>query len=165
MTRREALTVRSTRGSVTSFRARTRMHIRTRRKGTILATVLCAALAAVTVNPMAFAQNRGASGLPPGPGNPMASLQQQIDALTQQMAALASLAQDIGTLQQQLEALQKQMSALSGLQGQIDTLNNQMSGLSNQMAGLNTQLIGLSAQVASLGTSGSLGVFDAAGKK
>ncbi len=141
------------------------MHIRTRMKGTILATVLCAALAAVTVNPMAFAQNRGTSGLPAGPGNPMASVQRQIDALTQQMAAMARLGQDIGTLQQQLEALQRQMSALSGLQQQIDTLNNQMAGLNNQMAGLNNQLIGLTAQVASLGTSGSLGVFDAAGKR
>ena len=34
------------------------------------------------------AQQRGNSGLPPGPGNPLAALQDQINALTQQVATL-----------------------------------------------------------------------------
>jgi hypothetical protein len=35
-----------------------------------------------------LAQQRGNSGLPPGPGNPLAALQEQIDALTLQVASL-----------------------------------------------------------------------------
>lgn len=35
-----------------------------------------------------FAQGRGQSGMPPGPGNPFAALQQQIDALAQRLDAL-----------------------------------------------------------------------------
>lgn len=44
-------------------------------------------LVAVAASPAA-AQGRGGSGLPPGPGNPLAALQSQIDALTQPATAL-----------------------------------------------------------------------------
>ena len=37
----------------------------------------------------AWAQQRGGSGLPGGPGNPLASLQQQVTSLQQQIASLA----------------------------------------------------------------------------
>ena len=48
----------------------------------VLAGFLAAGFAGVS------AQQRGNSGLPPGPGNPLAALQAQIDALTQQVATL-----------------------------------------------------------------------------
>ncbi len=40
----------------------------------------------------ALAKNRGNSGLPPGPGNPLAALQQEINQLQQQVSALEALA-------------------------------------------------------------------------
>jgi hypothetical protein len=55
------------------------------RKLTCAVAVLLAAFAAA---PAAAAEGRGGSGLPPGPGNPLANLQSQIDALTQPAAAL-----------------------------------------------------------------------------
>lgn len=54
----------------------------------MIAAMLCAFLAATALSPDALAQSRGGSGLPSGPGNPMADLQQQIDALSAQVAAL-----------------------------------------------------------------------------
>lgn len=45
-------------------------------------------LIAATLASTAFAQGRGNSGLPPASGNPLAALQQQIDALTARVAAL-----------------------------------------------------------------------------
>jgi hypothetical protein len=54
-----------------------------------LARALAAAAALVIVfQASALAQGRGQSGLPPGPGNPLASLQEQIDALTASRTAL-----------------------------------------------------------------------------
>ena len=41
---------------------------------------------------VALAKSRGNSGLPPGPGNPLASLQQQINQLQQRVRALEALA-------------------------------------------------------------------------
>jgi hypothetical protein len=134
------------------------MHMCARVGRTMIATLLCTFLAAVTLSPAALAQSRGNSGLPSRPGNPIANLQQQIDALKQQITTLTWLGTEVSTLQQQVAALQKQMTALQVLQQQINTL-------STQIASLNTQMVGLSSQVAALGTSGSLGVFDANGKK
>ena len=165
------------------------MHMREKIARMMVAAMLCAFLAAMALSPAALAQSRGGgSGLPSGPGNPMADLQQQIDALTQRIAALAQLGQDVGTLRQQVAALQQQMTALSGLQQQISSLQQQMTalmslqqqvsslqdqvtalgGLQQQLTTLSAQVAGLSAQMtvfasqlALLGSSGTLGVFDA----
>lgn len=62
-----------------------------RRAGrTMIVTVLCGVLAAATAAPMALAQTRGASGLPSGSDNPIASLQRQVNELQQQMDALGA---------------------------------------------------------------------------
>lgn len=63
----------------------------------VIATLLSAFLAAVTGSPAALAQDRSGSGLPSGPGNPMAALQEQIDALTQQIDALNDQMAALGT--------------------------------------------------------------------
>jgi hypothetical protein len=91
---------------------------------TLVATLLCGSLAALTASPMAFAQSRGDSGLPAGSGNPMAQLQQQIDAL-------AAMGQDVTALRQQLAALERQMSSLYGLQSQVNNLTTQVELLSS----------------------------------
>ena len=44
-----------------------------------------------------LAQQRGNSGLPPGPGNPLAALQAQIDALTLQVVNLGGAVANLGT--------------------------------------------------------------------
>lgn len=54
----------------------------------LLVTVAVAGLGLATSNHVALAQARGGSGLPPGPGNPLADLQRQIDALQQQVNAI-----------------------------------------------------------------------------
>lgn len=66
------------------------MHLRAQLRRMMIPTMLCAFVAAVTLSPAALAQSRGDSGLPSGPGNPVAQLQEQIDALTQQMTSLSS---------------------------------------------------------------------------
>ncbi len=124
----------------------------------MIAAMLCAFLAAIALSPAALAQSRGGSGLPSGPGNPMADLQQQIDALTQRIGALAQLGQDVGALQQQVASLQDQMTALGGLQQQLNTL-------SAQVTALNAQMVVFASQLALLGSSGGLGVFDADGQR
>jgi hypothetical protein len=53
-----------------------------------LACAAAVLLVAVAASP-ASAQGRGGSGLPPGPGNPLAALQSQIAALQSQIDALA----------------------------------------------------------------------------
>jgi hypothetical protein len=168
------------------------MHVRARVARTMMATLLCTFLAALTLSQAALAQSRGNSGLPAKPGNPIKNLQQQIDALKQQIAPLTSIGTQVGTLQQQVATLQKQMTALQALQQQINTLSTQMTALQGlqqqintlsaqmtalqglqqqintlnaQIAGLNKQVVGLTSQVAVLGTSSSPGVFDASGKK
>lgn len=55
---------------------------------TVIATLLCGSLAALTASSTALAQGRGNSGLPTGPGNPHADLQRQINSLEQQMESL-----------------------------------------------------------------------------
>lgn len=54
-----------------------------------LTCAVAALLAAFAASPAAAAEGRGGSGLPPGPGNPLANLQSQIDALTQPQPASA----------------------------------------------------------------------------
>lgn len=53
---------------------------------------ICGFFALSTVTTAALAANRGNSGLPPGPGNPLAALQQQINQLQQRVGALEALA-------------------------------------------------------------------------
>ncbi len=107
-----------------------RLHAQLRRM--MIPTMLCAFVAAAPLSPAAFAQTRAASGLPSGSGNPMAQLQQQIDALAQ--------------LQQQMDALAQQIAALSN---QVASLNSQMAAFNSQLAALDTS------------GGGALGVYDA----
>jgi len=86
---------------------------------TLVATLLCGSLAAFTASSTALAQNKGASGLPSGSGNPMTQLQQQIDTL-------AATGQDVTALRQRLATLEQQMSALYGLQSQVNSLSTQL---------------------------------------
>lgn len=67
------------------------MHLRAQLRRMMIPTMLCAFVAAVTLSPAALAQSRGDSGLPSGPGNPVAQFQQQIDALTTLAGQLAAL--------------------------------------------------------------------------
>lgn len=69
-----------------------------RRAGrTLIATLLCGSLAALTASSTALAQGRGNSGLPAGPGNAAANLQQQINALEQQMESLNTQVELLGS--------------------------------------------------------------------
>lgn len=68
---------------------REKMRVRTKRYA---AAVICGVLAVSAVVPMAFAKSRGNSGLPPGPGNPLAALQQQVNALNQRVGAIEAAA-------------------------------------------------------------------------
>ena len=61
--------------------------VRRHRRLIVMAGIAIAVLAVGTV--VALGQQRTNSGLPPGPGNPLAALQQQIDVLTQQIANLS----------------------------------------------------------------------------
>jgi hypothetical protein len=56
------------------------------------AAAFCGLFALGTATTAAFANNRGNSGLPPGPGNPLAALQQQINQLQQRVGVLEALA-------------------------------------------------------------------------
>lgn len=75
------------------------MHLRAQLRRMMIPTMLCAFVAAVTLSPAALAQSRGDSGLPSGPGNPVAQFQQQIDALTEQMTTLARQLAELETSQ------------------------------------------------------------------
>jgi len=162
------------------------MQTAARIRRTMFTTLMCTSVALIVVSPAALAQNRGNSGLPSGPGNPMAKLQQEITALTQQVAALqtqmtgvlalqqqvntlstqvTSLKTQIGILNSQVTALSTLSAQMASLKTQIGVLNSQMTALSTlnaQMASLKTQIDALNSQMA---TSGGLGVFDANGKK
>jgi uncharacterized protein YoxC len=126
---------------------------------TALTLLLGAALLGATSS-FALAEGRGNSGLPSGPGNPMAKLQQEINMLTQRLAELAQLGQSVAGLQQKIDALQKQMTAVqqqtaayAGLQQQVNTLNGQVNTLQQQTAayaGLQQQINALNSQVATL---------------
>src|SRR5262249_26537509 len=113
-----------------------RARVRWTALGIVVAVVLASVfLAGVTASP-AFAEDRGKSGLPSGPGSPHAKLQQEINALAQQIAELAKLGVDVTALTQQVAALQQQMTALAALQQQVNGLNGQVVGLSSQVADL-----------------------------
>jgi hypothetical protein len=71
---------------------------------TVIATLLCGSLAALTASSTALAQGRGNSGLPAGAGNPHADLQRQIKSLEQQMESLGM----------EVEVLSSQMGQGSG---------------------------------------------------
>lgn len=68
---------------------KTKMLVLTKRYAVAL---MCGIFAVSAVAPMAFAKPRGGSGLPPGPGNPFAALQQQIDALDLRVDAIEAAA-------------------------------------------------------------------------
>jgi len=57
-------------------------------KSTIARALAAGAVLMIVFQGAALAQGRGQSGLPEGPGNPLASLQAQIDALTASRSAL-----------------------------------------------------------------------------
>src|SRR5437867_6026960 len=157
------------------------MNLRARLGRIALAMLLGVFVAGVIASP-ALAENRGHSGLPPGPGNPIAKLQQEINALTQQITELARLGQSVAALtqqvaqlgqlgqsvsaltqqmaqlQQQVTTLQQQATAYASLQQQVNALNGQVASLNTQIASLNTRL-------GSLGPSNALAVFDAHDKK
>lgn len=136
-----------------------RVHARVGRR--IIATLLCA-FAAVAVTALPAAGGAAAkSGLPPGPGNSFAKLEQQIQALAQQITTLGQLGQDVtlltqqlGAVQQQLAVVQQQAAAVGGFQAQIDALKVTVTELEAQVTALNSQLTALSA-------SQRLAVFDA----
>jgi hypothetical protein len=90
---------------------------------TLVATMLCGSLAALTASPTALAQNRGTAGLPSSSGNPMTQLQQQIDAL-------AATGQDVTALRLRLTTLEQQMTSLYTLQNQVNSLSTQVEFLS-----------------------------------
>ena len=126
---------------------------------TALTLLLSAVLVGAASSP-ALAEGRGNSGVPSGPGNPMAKLQQEINGLTQRLTELAQLGQSVVGLQQKIDALQKQMTTLqqqtaayAGLQQQVNTLNGQVNTLQQQTAayaGLQQQINALNSQVATL---------------
>jgi hypothetical protein len=60
--------------------------------GKLAAVAMFGLVATGGISTPAFAGNRGNSGLPPGPGNPLAALQQQINQLQQRVGALEALA-------------------------------------------------------------------------
>lgn len=64
---------------------------------TVIATLLCGSLAALTASSTALAQGRGNSGLPAGAGNPTANLQQKVNALEQQMEWLNTQVELLGS--------------------------------------------------------------------
>ncbi len=121
---------------------------------TALTLLLSAVLVGAASSP-ALAEGRGNSGLPSGPGNPVAKLQQEINALTQRFAELAQLGQSVAALKQQIDALQKQITTLQQQGAAIDTLQQQMTTLQRQVAGysnLQQQINALNSQVGSLNT-------------
>jgi len=157
------------------------MSLRAKVGWTAVTLLLSVSLAGVTSS-LALAESRGNSGLPSGPGNPMAKLQQEINALTHRFAELAQLGQSVAGLKQQIDALQKQITTLQQQGAAIDTLQQQMTTLRQQVAGysnlqqqinalnsqvgnLNTQVATVNARLGSLGSSSALAVYDAHGNK
>jgi hypothetical protein len=115
-----------------------------RRAGrTLIVTLLCGSLAALTASPMALAQSRGNSGLPAGSGNPIATLEQQMTRLQQQVNALSALGADVN-------ALKAQMGSLSTLQSQIDGLRTQASQQADSLAAMGKDISALREQLATL---------------
>src|SRR5215813_1954906 len=128
------------------------MNLLAKVRRTAVTLLLSAALTGVTSS-AALAEDRGNSGLPSGHGNPMAKLQQQINALTQRLNDLALLGQSVAGLKQQVDALQQQTAGYAALQQQVYTLNGQVNTLQQQQAayaGLQQQINALNSQVATL---------------
>jgi uncharacterized protein YlxW (UPF0749 family) len=157
------------------------MSVRARVGWTVVALLLSVLLTGVTSS-LALAESRGNSGLPSGHGNPIAKLQQEINALTQRLAELAQLGQSVAGLQQQIDSLQKQVTtlqqqgaAIDSLQRQLTTLQQQVAAystlqqqintLNSQVGSLNTQLASVNARLGTLGSSSALAVYDAHGNK
>src|SRR5437899_10331348 len=157
------------------------MNLLAKVRWTAVTLLLSAALTGVTSSP-ALAESRGNSGLPSGPGNPMAKLQQEINVLTQRLNELAQLGQSVAGLKQQIDSLQKQIAtlqqqgaAIDSLQRQLTTLQQQVAAyttlqqqintLNGQVASLNTQLATFNSRLGTLGSSNALAVYDAHGNK
>ena len=118
------------------------MNLRARLGRIALAMLLGVFVAGVLASP-ALAENRGHSGLPPGPGNPIAKLQQEINALTQQITELARLGQSVAALTQQvaqLGQLGQSVAALTQQMAQLGQLGQSVSALTQQMAQLQQQM-------------------------
>src|SRR5712692_607433 len=109
--------------------------------GRKLACAAAVLLIAVAASPAA-AQGRGGSGLPPGPGNPLADLQSQITGLQGQTTGLQS---QITGLQNQINALTQPATALMWINhldlvpGDTDVFassNSTTSGVGGGLSGL-----------------------------
>jgi hypothetical protein len=79
----------------------------------------------------ALAQGRGQSGLPPGPGNPFASLQQQIDALSARVAEL-----EAGSASQSAVMWINHLDFLAGDTDVVTSFNATSSGVGGGLSGL-----------------------------
>lgn len=101
------------------------------------AVLICAALAGITLPPVAFAKPRGNSGLPPGPGNPIAALQSEVNGLQGQ----------INDLDERLDAIEAVLNApalmwvqhldlLPGDGSVLTSFNSTNSGVGSGLAGL-----------------------------
>ena len=121
------------------------MVMRSRAGRVVIAMLLCASVATLSASSMAIAQTRGNSGLPAGSGNPMASLEAQVTALTQQVSSLSSLGQDVSTLKDQIRTL-------LALQAQLDTLARQATRQADELAAVGKDVTALKEQLAVLAT-------------
>ncbi len=94
------------------------------------AALICAALAGITLPPVAFAKPRGNSGLPPGPGNPLAALQREIDALDTRVDDLENAASQPALMWIQ------HLDLLPGDATVVTSFNATSSGVGGGLAGL-----------------------------
>src|SRR5213594_3218539 len=140
------------------------MSLRAKVGWTAVTLLLSVSLAGVTSS-LALAESRGNSGLPSGPGNPMAKLQQEINALTHRFAELAQLGQSVAGLKQPIDTLQQQMTTLRQQVAGYSNLQQQINALNSQVGNLNTQVATVNARLGSLGSSSALAVYDAHGNK
>lgn len=105
----------------------------------------CGVLAVYAVAPEAFAVVRGRSGLPPGPGNPLAALQKEINVLNQRVGALEASANQPALMW---------TPHLDFLSGDPTVLTTSFSSTSS---GVGSGLSGLIVQSSTLGNVDSLG--------
>jgi hypothetical protein len=94
------------------------------------AALICAALTGITLPPVAFAKPRGNSGLPPGPGNPLAALQLEIDALDKRVDDLENAASQPALMWIQ------HLDLLPGDGSVLTSFNSTTSGVGGGLAGL-----------------------------
>src|SRR2546428_2790502 len=109
------------------------MSLRAKVGWTAVTLLLSVSLAGVTSS-LALAESRGNSGLPSGPGNPMAKLQQEINALTQRQNELAQLGQSVAGLKQQIHSVQQQIATLPQQGAAIGSLQRPLSTHQQQVA-------------------------------